>query len=256
MTQERQMIELLLHEFGDHHNHGCPADLVPAGECNCYAGALCEKARALLAASTASDKQEVICQALAIIADEIQSGGTAQSCYDAICALMVEDQSVAQTDAEALYEAWQSTFAHMDSQKAASDKQEAVGQIAEVCQDADGYKHIEAVIEDLDDIPAGTKLYPAPRTLTRAEIEEIAHYVETECKACPGMTTLYIAAEAAVEETLRRLAVPPAQSAEQDRIDAERYRKWVSYSGFTKEHCDATLDPIKINEHVAKGASK
>ncbi|HEX7892559.1 MAG TPA: hypothetical protein VF447_00115 [Terriglobales bacterium] len=35
-------------------------------------------------------------------------------------------------------------------------------QIAEVCEDADGFKHIEAVIEDLDDIPKGTKLYTAP----------------------------------------------------------------------------------------------
>lgn len=36
-------------------------------------------------------------------------------------------------------------------------------QIAEVCQDADGFKHIEAVIEDLDDIPAGTRLYLTPK---------------------------------------------------------------------------------------------
>jgi hypothetical protein len=39
---------------------------------------------------------------------------------------------------------------------------------------------------------------------------------------------------------------------EQDVRDAERYRKWVSYSGFTKEKCDATLDAIQINEHAAK----
>lgn len=35
-------------------------------------------------------------------------------------------------------------------------------QIAEVCEDADGFKHIEAVIEDLDDLPKGMKLYAAP----------------------------------------------------------------------------------------------
>lgn len=35
-------------------------------------------------------------------------------------------------------------------------------QIAEVCEDADGFKHIEAVIEDLDDLPKGTKLYTTP----------------------------------------------------------------------------------------------
>ena len=33
--------------------------------------------------------------------------------------------------------------------------------------------------------------------------------------------------------------------------DAERYRKWVSYSGFTKEHADSTLDAIPINEYAA-----
>lgn len=36
------------------------------------------------------------------------------------------------------------------------------------------------------------------------------------------------------------------------REDAERYRKWVSYSGFTKEHADATLDAVSMNEHAAK----
>lgn len=35
--------------------------------------------------------------------------------------------------------------------------------VAEVCEDADGYKHIEAVIEDLDDLPKGMKLYGAPQ---------------------------------------------------------------------------------------------
>jgi hypothetical protein len=32
------------------------------------------------------------------------------------------------------------------------------------------------------------------------------------------------------------------------RVDAERYQKWVSYSGFTKDHCDATLDAIQVND--------
>ncbi|MFP4895622.1 hypothetical protein [Paraburkholderia sp. EG304] len=35
-------------------------------------------------------------------------------------------------------------------------------QLAEVCEDADGTRHIESVVEDLDDVPAGTKLYAAP----------------------------------------------------------------------------------------------
>lgn len=40
---------------------------------------------------------------------------------------------------------------------------EGASQIAEVCEDADGFKHIEAVIEDLDDVPAGARLYSAPK---------------------------------------------------------------------------------------------
>jgi hypothetical protein len=39
-------------------------------------------------------------------------------------------------------------------------------------------------------------------------------------------------------------------------LDAERYRKWVSYSGFTKAHTDATLDAIEINEYAAKDKEK
>jgi hypothetical protein len=41
------------------------------------------------------------------------------------------------------------------------------------------------------------------------------------------------------------------EAREADRRDAERYRKWVSYSGFTKEHADSTLDAIPINEYAA-----
>ncbi|MEB2554089.1 hypothetical protein [Burkholderia cenocepacia] len=42
--------------------------------------------------------------------------------------------------------------------------------IAEVCEDADGYKHIEAVIEDLDDLPKGMKLYAAPQPPAQATL--------------------------------------------------------------------------------------
>jgi hypothetical protein len=100
------------------------------------------------------------------------------------------------------------------SKPAESDKQEAMEHLASVYEDSDGTKYVQFDVEDAEDIPVGTKLYPFARTLTRREIEEIAGYVEDECKACSGMTTLYIAAEAAVEETLRRIAAPtaPAQS--------------------------------------------
>ncbi|WP_175739963.1 hypothetical protein [Burkholderia ambifaria] len=53
-------------------------------------------------------------------------------------------------------------------------------------------------------------------------------------------------AAAAIEDLLSEL-----EAREADRRDAERYRKWVSYSGFTKEHADSTLDAIPINEYAA-----
>jgi hypothetical protein len=47
---------------------------------------------------------------------------------------------------------------------------EPLSPVAEVCEDADGFKHIEAVIEELDDIPTGTKLYATPPApITSAE---------------------------------------------------------------------------------------
>jgi hypothetical protein len=50
---------------------------------------------------------------------------------------------------------------------------DAQSQIAEVCEDADGYKHIEAVIEDLDELPKGMKLYAAPPAQTALTDEQI-----------------------------------------------------------------------------------
>jgi len=46
--------------------------------------------------------------------------------------------------------------------------------------------------------------------------------------------------DVSVIEQLRRMAK-----------DAERYRKWGIYSGFTKEHADSTLDAVSINEYAA-----
>jgi hypothetical protein len=48
-------------------------------------------------------------------------------------------------------------------------------QIAEVCEDADGYKHIEAVIEDLDDLPKGTKLFAATHAPARTDGATVAN---------------------------------------------------------------------------------
>jgi hypothetical protein len=45
-----EMIRRLLHEFGEHHYHGCPQDAIPPkGPCECFAGALCNEARAVIA---------------------------------------------------------------------------------------------------------------------------------------------------------------------------------------------------------------
>jgi len=167
-------------------------------------------ARALLATSassqanldtSASDKKEVVnWEELKFAIEERLKG------------FLYQSLSVVMKEIDAAYQAARLTNM--------IDKQEAAPHIASVYEDKEGTKYVKFDVEDAEDIPVGTKLYAAVPSLTRAEIEEIAHYVETECKACPGFTTLYIAAEAAVEETLHRLAAPLAQSAEQDRIDA------------------------------------
>lgn len=63
-------------------------------------------------------------------------------------------------------------------------------------------------------------------TLTTQEIEEIAAYVESECKACPGMTTLYIVAETAVLETLHRLSLPRPIEVPENIIADTAGAKW------------------------------
>jgi hypothetical protein len=46
--------------------------------------------------------------------------------------------------------------------------------VAEVCEDADGYKHIESVIEDLGDLPKGMKLYASPQLPAQADARDYA----------------------------------------------------------------------------------
>lgn len=41
--------------------------------------------------------------------------------------------------------------------------------IAEVCEDANGFKHVAEIVEDLDEIPAGTKLYARAALATAPE---------------------------------------------------------------------------------------
>jgi hypothetical protein len=53
-----------------------------------------------------------------------------------------------------------------------------------------------------------------------------------------------------------RAALSARADGGKDSSDAERYRKWVSYSGFTKEHCDETLDAIQVNENAAIAKEK
>jgi hypothetical protein len=102
-----------------------------------------------------------------------------------------------------------------------ADADTAGAHIASVYEDKDGMKYVQFDIEDAEDIPIGTKLYPGTRTLTRHEVEEIAGYVEDECRACSGMTSLYVAAEAAVEETLMRLSLPVPSDEYFDAVDTE-----------------------------------
>ena len=80
--------------------------------------------------------------------------------------------------------------------------------VAEVCQDADGFKHIEAVVEDLDDFAAGTRLY-AGGFIDEDRIAKLAHEVSTECLSVPGVN-FYMAAEMAIELTLEMLGLKSA----------------------------------------------
>lgn len=51
-----EMVRRLVHEFGDYHYHTCPQDVIPpTGPCECFAGALMNDARALLAAPKESE---------------------------------------------------------------------------------------------------------------------------------------------------------------------------------------------------------
>lgn len=78
------------------------------------------------------------------------------------------------------------------------------------------------------------------------KMKRLAHMVRnfTDEQGCP-----YGICEDAADAIDTLLSELEAREA--DRRDAERYRKWVSYSGFTKEHADSTLDAIPINEYAA-----
>ncbi|MDR8102489.1 hypothetical protein KPB04_12195 [Burkholderia cenocepacia] len=78
-------------------------------------------------------------------------------------------------------QAWPGATLWMCAEMAIKETIEALSgtyHLAEVCEDADGFKHIEQAVEAIDDIPAGTKLYAAPpppapaSLLARQEIAE------------------------------------------------------------------------------------
>jgi hypothetical protein len=68
-------------------------------------------------------------------------------------------EQYANHDTQRAWEGWMLALAASPAATVIPD--EPLSPIAEVCEDTDGTKHIESVIEDLDDIPAGTKLYAA-----------------------------------------------------------------------------------------------
>lgn len=91
--------------------------------------------------------------------------------------------------------------------------------VASVYENANGETYVQFDVENAEDIPVGTKLYLRPFEMTRQQVEEIAGYIEAEGKACSGMGTLYITAEAAVQETLRRLSLPRPIEAPAQAVD-------------------------------------
>src|SRR6202012_1534217 len=64
---------------------------------------------------------------------------------------------------------WQCAYMAIQATLAAISVAHNHTHIAEVCEDGDGFKHIESAIEDLDDIPAGTKLYAHHATVASKE---------------------------------------------------------------------------------------
>ncbi|MEX3972213.1 hypothetical protein [Paraburkholderia caribensis] len=57
--------------------------------------------------------------------------------------------------------------------------------IAEVCEDADGFKHIAEIVEELDDIPAGTKLY-ARAALSASTEAAAGEFIPNTCAGFRG----------------------------------------------------------------------
>lgn len=108
-------------------------------------------------------------------------------------------------------------LAAMGSADANSVRDAATREIwmAEVCQDEDGFKHIESVVEDLDDFAAGTRLYVLDGSKKHDLIDDdliakLALEVSTECLAVPGVN-FYMAAEMAIELTIETLGALTSQ---------------------------------------------
>lgn len=89
--------------------------------------------------------------------------------------------------------------------------------VAEVCQDADGFNHIEAVVDDLDDIRAGTRLYAAAPSAAQ------------DVKRVHALDCQYITDGDPWAPCTCGIGSPTSPPS--DAKDAERYR-WL------REHCE------------------
>ncbi|SAL26189.1 hypothetical protein AWB73_01995 [Caballeronia turbans] len=172
---------------------------------------------------TASDKQDAVTQALSIVADEVQSGGTAKSCYDAICALMVEDDAAPPATP--------------------SDKQEAVSIEALADELSTSYGHH---LED-DDTEAGHWW-----TFDRAALAAFADRLATPLAQSAEQDTIKaLKADIAENDALIDELREKLKSAEQDRIDAER-EPWTYDQVVMLCETDGVPLPVEFIEWVAE----
>lgn len=64
------------------------------------------------------------------------------------------------------------------------------------------------------------------------------------------ITSIFNATQPFTYKSFARAILDARRELSDEGLNAERYLKWVSYSGFTKEHCDSTLDAIEVNQHM------
>ncbi|MDN7490526.1 hypothetical protein QZM35_22705 [Burkholderia sp. AU45274] len=106
--------------------------------------------------------------------------------------------------------------------------------IAEVCEDADGYKHIEPVIEDLDDLPKGMRLYGAPQP--PAPASAILEQIAAQWDGCMFRDIDDIDIGAAIRDAWKRLAGSAAPASAHVGL-TEVQRKAIEWAiGMASQH--------------------